>query len=289
MKPWATRLMWWVIGVMLLVSMVGCVLYYGQDKILFHPSHYILDDTRSSEVGRVRLEYATADGKQVAYYQPPNGDGDPAAMPRRLWLMFCGNASLALDLNFLAIPPVGEEDNAGSQGVAFLFVEYPGYGECQGKSSRVGIHRNVAASMTELAGHLGTEPEEVWQRAACFGHSLGAAVAMETAAGHGVEDVVVVSPFLSIEAMAARLTAAPVSGWIRHNFDNATALDKVATFDGADVHIFHGEIDPVIPVTMGRALAERHPEVITYREIPNTGHNDIMGKLVGDLRRLFYR
>jgi hypothetical protein len=268
----------------MVLGMLGCVFYYAQEKVVFHPGEYSPNDERLTKVGWQRLEFATEDGDQVAYYKSPGSD--VAEAPDKLWLMFCGNASLTLDNNFLAQEPIGDR---GQESVGFLFIEYPGYGECEGRASRAGIHRSVAASVTRLGKHLTLESEVLWERAACFGHSLGAAVAMESAAEHGIEDVIVVSPFTSIEGMASRITGVPVSSWIRNNFSNEVALAKVVTFEGADVHLFHGGQDRVIPVTMGRSLAQAHPEVVIYREIEGKGHNDILSHLVGDIRSLFYR
>lgn len=276
--------MWWLLAVVLSIGMLGCVFYYAQEKIVFHPSRYNDDDTRTRADGWKRIEFVSEDGDQVAYYKPPPG----GEMPRRLWLMFCGNASLTLDNRFLAELP-GADYYDGTFPVGFLFVEYPGYGECEGRPSRKGIHRNVAGSVDNLSKHLGVSPEELWKNTECFGHSLGAAVAMESAATHGVEKVVAVSPFTSIEAMAARIAGVPSSSWIRNNFDNQAALDKVAGFDGAEVYIFHGSEDRIIPVKMGRTLGESHPEVVRYEEIEDTEHNDILGKIKDDLRALLFR
>ena len=285
MKRWIKKLMWWAIGAVMVVGMLGCVFYYAQEKVVFHPSEYVANDARFHQPGWEHLEFSTEDGDQVAYYKSPTDDA--SAEPKRLWLMFCGNASLTLDNNFLAKPPVGEWE--GEKSVGFLFIEYPGYGECEGRPGREGIHRNVEASVVALSEHLSLEPKVLWERAECFGHSLGAAVAMETAAKHGIEDVVAVSAFTSIEGMASRITGVPVKRWIRNNFSNVDALAKVATFEGADVRIFHGDEDRIIPVTMGRTLAEAHAEVVTYREIEGKEHNDILAHLVGDIRRLFFR
>lgn len=277
--------MWWAIGVVMLALMLGCVFYYAQEKVVFHPSKYEPNDARFHQTGWEHLEFSTEDGAQVSYYKSPPGSA--SVVPQRLWLMFCGNASLTLDNNFLAKPPVGDWE--GEESVGFLFVEYPGYGECEGRPSRQGIHRNVEASVVSLSEHLSVKPEALWERAECFGHSLGAAVAMEAAAEHGIKTVVAVSPFTSIEEMAARIAGVPVKSWIRNNFSNLDALAKVATFEGAQVHIFHGEQDRAIPVTMGRTLADLHPDVVTYREIEGKGHNDILARLVSDIRRLFFR
>lgn len=276
--------MWWIIGILVSFVMAGWVLYFVQDKIVFHPSRYPNDYAMPAGARRVRLEFLTEDGVQFAYYQPPQETS--ATAPDRLWLMFCGNSSLTLHNTFLAEPPSGADS---SSSVGFLFVEYPGYGECAGKPSREGIHRSVEAAVRALAKHLGLSTDILWQRGGCFGHSLGAAVALETAAEHHVKNAVVVSPFKSIEAMAARMSGAPVRGLVRHNFDNEVALQKISRLEAADVHLFHGVNDNIIPVEMARELAAAHPDVVTYHEIADTRHNDILAKVTDHLRALLFR
>ena len=37
--------------------------------------------------------------------------------------------------------------------------------------------------------------------------------------------------------------------------------------------IIHGEADEVVPVAMGRALAQSFPAMITYHELPDVTHS----------------
>jgi pimeloyl-ACP methyl ester carboxylesterase len=39
------------------------------------------------------------------------------------------------------------------------------------------------------------------------------------------------------------------------------------------VTIVHGDADEIVPVAMGRALAQSFPAMITYHELPGVTHN----------------
>jgi hypothetical protein len=52
------------------------------------------------------------------------------------------------------------------------------------------------------------------------------------------------------------------------------------------LRIFHGADDDVIPPTMGRALAQRHPGWATHREIVGADHVDVIGEASIELNGL---
>ena len=82
----------------------------------------------------MELNYETSEGKQLAYYVPPR-DESFSGVPR-VWVLFPGNASLALDwLKFIALAP--ERDDA------FLLMDYPGYGGCEGSPSPASIQESA--------------------------------------------------------------------------------------------------------------------------------------------------
>jgi pimeloyl-ACP methyl ester carboxylesterase len=39
------------------------------------------------------------------------------------------------------------------------------------------------------------------------------------------------------------------------------------------VTIVHGDADEIVPVAMGRALAQSFPAMVTYHELPGVTHN----------------
>ena len=76
---------------------VVLLLLLFQDRMIYHPRPYA-EDPAGRYPGIVALQYQTGQGRQQAYYMPPA----QGALPGRLWVVFPGNASRALDwVNFL--------------------------------------------------------------------------------------------------------------------------------------------------------------------------------------------
>ena len=91
-----------------------------------------------------------------------------------------------------------------------------------------------------------------------IGHSLGSAVAIDFAAHHRVQRVVAISPFTTLREEAGRLVGRPLSRLLIESYDNRAAIVELRRRNPAvKMAIFHGTQDNVIPVHMGRELAQR--------------------------------
>jgi len=222
------------------------------------------------------LEYRGDGGERlVAYYvEPANG-----ADPERLWVMFHGNLSTALDwLDFVETVP---DDAAG-----FLLVDYPGYGVCEGKPSRAGIVAGGEAAYAALARHLGTTTADLDERANAMGFSLGAAAAMEFAVRHPVRRVVLLAPFTSLKAMADGIATPALSWLLRDRYDNMARLAELANREAPpDVHIFHGTADDIIPFAMSERLAASAPSVATLHPVERADHNWLLEAARDDVKK----
>ena len=184
--------------------------------------------------------------------------------------MFHGNASLALDCLYL-LDPVPDR-TAG-----YLMIDYPGYGECAGNPTPEVILDSSEKAMAALAEKLKADPKALFGHLNVFGYSLGASAALQLAARHPVERVVLIAPFTSLPDMARRVVGWPMCLLLRHRFDNRTRLAELArqpTRPG--VTIFHGDRDGVVPVQMGRELAAMVPGWIQYHEILGADHIDVL-------------
>ena len=61
---------------------------------------------------------------------------------------------------------------------------------------------------------------------------------------------------------------------LRERFDNLQALTTLAQRPVPPaVTIVHGDADEIVPVAMGRALAQSFPTMITYHELSGVTHN----------------
>ena len=246
------------------------VLTAFQNRLLYHPRPYPADWLQEfAETGGIRLAYTTSEGGQTAFYRPPTSG---ISVPRRLWLCFTGNGSLALEWEFLAGQPHPDD--------ALLMVDYPGYGLCAGSPTPARIQENAVAALKSL---VATKFDGRTPALGLAGHSLGAAAALLAAQELTADRLLLLAPFTSLMDMADHLFFPPLGLLVRHRYDNLSALAQ-AKGSPASVLIFHGELDEVIPVAMGRRLAESQPATTRFIAVPDATHNDVFEIAGRDLR-----
>ena len=230
--------------------------------MIYHPRPYDATYAQSLPPDGVEIEYQLPTGKQTAYYIPGHD-----AIPQRLWLAFCGNGSLALDWTTIL-------HGYPRNGDAFLLVDYPGYGKNAGYATIDGMRGSTEAALRKLSERLNTGDEQV---ALCtIGHSLGAAVALDFAAHHLVRRIVLISPFTTLREEAACMVGGPLSHLLIENCDNRRNLAAALRRNpDVQVAVFHGGDDEVIPMRMGRELAQRVPGA-NFFPIEGGDHVDVL-------------
>lgn len=245
------------------------ILFFGQHKLIWLPRSYGPAYPLALPKHAVELNYSTSQGRQCAFYLPPAAD--PSAMPGRVWVLFGGNGSLALDwTDFIAQDPERRD--------GFLLVDYPGYGRCQGSAEPASIEESSEKALAALENHLQMKPGELDPKLDVLGHSIGAAAALQFAVHHPVRRVVLLSPFTSLRAMAQRTVGWPLCWLLRHNFDNRARLAELAARPSPpQVTIFHGTDDTLIPMKMGQSLAAMFPKITTFHAVPGATHDSIVG------------
>jgi pimeloyl-ACP methyl ester carboxylesterase len=258
--------------VAIIFLILAAFLFLAQRRLMYfsrkYPAGFIQGQTSQ---GLVPVKYETSRGTQWVYYRPPAAAG-PGTMPDSIWVLFGGNGSLALD--WLMFLPTGANLRAG-----LLFVDYPGYGECDGATTRAAINESLAAVVPALAVAWKVPPAEIARRLSVAGHSLGAAVALEFAQLHPVRDIVLIAPFTSMKDMARRSFGWPLCEVLLDRYDNRASLDVLAARSPRPgLRIYHGAADMLIPADMSRELAQRHPGWANYRSFPGRDHMDVVNQ-----------
>jgi pimeloyl-ACP methyl ester carboxylesterase len=215
--------------------------------------------------GESLLEATSARGDRVVALLCPAADplGRPleAARDRPVMMLFHGNAESAANV-------AGVARLFAEKGVNVVVSEYPGYGMSSGKPGESAIYAGVDA----LIETLRTRPDIDVTRLVPIGWSLGAAVAIDTAARHPTRGVVALSPFTSIPAVARRtLWFFPVGLLARHRFDN---LAKIPTLR-VPIFLSHGRHDGIIPFEMAEELERAATTPVTTRWL-DADHNDLL-------------
>lgn len=249
-----------------LVLLTSC-----QSKLIYFPRPYGADPTAkwSTETHGKPIEFTTSQGRQRAFLQ-----GDLKS-PRNLWIVCGGNGTVALDWSEWLQKHAPPED-------AYLLVDFPGYGDCEGYPNPARIRESLRAAVPLATKALGwADPNPAQLR--FFGHSLGAAACMIGATEFKIQRGVLLAPFTSTMDMANVVTGLPVGFLVTHRFDNEARLAELAARGPGEVIILHGSDDESIPVTMGRKLAEQQKDVVHFIEIPGGRHNTIQDQNAGDL------
>lgn len=250
-----------------------------QSSLIYHPrpNPSGMAERFEKERGQ-RLIYRTSEGIQTAWYRPPYR-GQQTHAP--LWIAFSGNGSLALDwMDFT--------DIAGGR-FAWLMIDYPGYGECEGKPTPEAIRQSSMGALKQLAMQLKVPREILVSRCAVIGHSLGAAAALMAAEDLGIHRGILISPFTSMTDMCREVLGWPFCLLNLRQFDNRQTLAAASRHPDAQFTIYHGIDDRLIPMRMSVELASAHPGKVILHPSAG-GHNDVVqniqAQLQSEMRRL---
>jgi fermentation-respiration switch protein FrsA (DUF1100 family) len=150
----------------------------------------------------------------------------------------------------------------------FLF-DYRGYGESLSSPSEEGLYADARGARAVVRARG-------WDRDGLllYGRSLGAAVALHSAAEDPVSGLVLEAPFTTLMD-AARfhypVLSHLVTPWLRDRYDNVSKIRAVT----CPVLFIHGDRDPVAPIAMGWQLFDAAAGPKWFRTVPGSGHNDL--------------
>ncbi len=247
--------------ILLLLSVV-LLLVSCQSKLIYMPRHYEASLLRGIDARP--LSYETSQGKQTAWVHPAKATGDSL-----VWLVFCGNGTVALDWVDYFTAPKQRQDT-------YLLFDYPGYGQSEGQPTPSSIKESVVKLIPALALELKTTEKALRPRLRVFGQSLGCASALMAVEEHHISGGVLIAPFTTMKDMARQVVGWPLCEVLHHRFNNVAALERLENREGLHLTILHGSADEMIPVAMGRTLGQGFPRIVSFEEVPGARHNQIL-------------
>ena len=235
-----------------------------QSKLIYFPRPYAPGTTsewREKTAGKP-IDFKTSQGKQRAFLQ------GNLKSPRNLWIVCGGNGTVALDWSEWLERHAPKQD-------AWLLVDFPGYGDCEGSPSPSRIRETFRTGVPLAFREIGWPAKPDSNKLRFFGHSLGGAACLIAATEFGIQRGVLIAPFTSTMDMTRQVTGLPLGFLVWHRFDNSARLAELAARGPGEVIILHGTDDEVIPVSMSSTLAARQKEIVRLSEIPGGRHNTI--------------
>ncbi|MGH8673246.1 MAG: alpha/beta hydrolase [Burkholderiales bacterium] len=211
------------------------VVYLAQDSLIFYRQP--LPDARRAEIARrfpavSEVTIPSADGAKLHGWlvKPQNNARAP------LVVYFGGNAEEVSHM----LEAIGDPARGDTPGVAWLVVNYRGYGASEGAPSE----RSLIADALAQYDYASRLPDIDAERILAFGTSLGSGVAVQLAAQRPVRAVILVSPFDSLAAVAKRYYwYLPVDWMLKHRFDSIALAPQMKQ----PLLCFIAERDEVIP------------------------------------------
>lgn len=227
-------------------------LFLLQESLLF-PRGAAIAPAYSLPERAERATLATAGGDRLV------GALLPAAEPSRgLLLGFGGNAWNADDLLVFLARRAPDHD--------IVVFHYRGYAPSEGRPSEAALCSDAVLVHDWAVGRLAP------RRVVAVGLSLGTAVAAHLAASRPLDGLVLVTPFDSIEAIAAeRYFWAPVRALLRHPFRAAERLRGLEV----PVAVITAEDDRIVPRARSEALIGALARPVLVATVPGGSHNGI--------------
>ena len=239
-----------------------------QRQLIFIPDARV--DVTPAAVGLefVQIAIPLGEGSVLSAWWLPSADTESAVV-----LYLHGNdGNLARELHRLQV--------LHSFRLPILAIDYRGYGRSSGPfPSEAQVYEDAVSAWTFLVQVQRIEP----RRIIIYGHSLGAAIAVELGLRRGPACAVVLdSAFTSMTDMARReYRWIPVNLFLDQHFD---VLLKIGWLE-APIVLVHGRADREVPFEMSERLyaAAQPPKRLLL--IEGGGHEDAMEKAVEPLQR----
>jgi hypothetical protein len=247
---------WITIVALVLVAGLASYLCYPwiENFFVFYP-HRALEAMPEGMGLQYRDAYFEAEnGETLHGWYFPNRNEGPV-------ILFChgnaGNISHRLD----------HVSGLLAKGLRVFIFDYRGYGKSRGSPSEKGIYRDGAAAHDYLTQREDIPPDFIVP----YGHSLGAAVAIEIALQRKVKALILESAFTSLREMAGSMALFRLfSAFLPNHYDNLEKLPRARV----PVLVMHGEADELVPFSMGEKLYQAARAPRFFYPIKGAAHND---------------
>ena len=216
--------------------LIGVVLYFMQDFLIFHPKKLTADYKYSFDIPFREVNVAVDDEKNISIVQFII----PDSLRKGIVLYFHGNRQ---NINRYAKHATQFTKN----GYEVWMMDYPGFGKSTGDRSEKVLYED-ALLVYNMA--MKVEPLE---RIVIYGKSLGTGIAAQLASKRECRNLMLETPYYSMDALGRHyFFIFPVMPMSKYTLPTYEYLELTKA---KSITIFHGTRDGVIPYKHARRLA----------------------------------
>jgi uncharacterized protein len=250
---------------LLIVYVVICaLLFFFQTRRLFFPDPQVTETPKTYGLQYEEVNLPVADSGNL------NGWWIPAAKPDAPVILYLHGNGANISAN------AEQAHRLRELGFSVFLFDYRGYGKSSGPfPAEQRLYEDAEQAWKYLVKTRHVEPKKLL----IYGHSLGGAIAIETASHHPeVAGLIVESSFTSMLDMAQRVpwTAYfPTNLLLTQRFDSFSKVPNLKM----PVLFIHGQVDRTIPYEMSEKNYAVTPQPKQLLLIPNGDHDNdaIMG------------
>ncbi len=237
-----------------LYLMIGSLIYFFQEKLLFLPTVLEQDYQFEFQSPFEELFFKTDEDAVI------NALHFKAESPKGILLYFHGNAG---DLSRWG--KLTEYFVALNYDV--LVMDYRTYGKSSGKLSERAFYEDAEYCYNYLLKDY-SESEIT-----LYGRSLGTGIASYVASKHNPRQLILETPYFSIQDVAKdRFPVFPVKPLLKYRFPTFEYLKETS----CPITIIHGTDDSVVPYASGKKLGDLHLENLNFVTIEGGQHNNLV-------------
>ena len=220
--------------------LIGLLLYYFQDKILFHPEKITRDFEFNFSQPFRELNIPVDNDKNLNVVQFTVAD----SLRKGVVLYFHGNRK-----NVTRYAPFAGDFTRN--GYEVWMMDYPGYGKSTGERNEQVLYDD-AMRVYQIASK-NFSPDSI----IIYGKSLGTCIATQLASVRSCKRLILETPYYSLDALAKRyFFIYPVRPMTDYTFPTYKFLPAVK----APVTFFHGTKDGTIPYNHSKRLLKLKPD-----------------------------
>lgn len=245
----------WIRILVIIYCIIGIILYYLQDYILFHPVQVSTKKSYGFDVRHkeVNIPYSTTSTINIVQFLAND------SIPKGVVLYFHGNKK---NISWYAkFAPYFT-----THAYEVWMIDYPGFGKSTGPFTEQNLY-DWAFTLYKLA-RAKYEPRNI----IIYGKSMGTGIASQLASIRNCRHLILETPYYDMPSIINNyLPIYPVNKMIHYRLPTYKYLQDVT----APVTVFHGTDDWIIPYRNAKRLKPYLKPRDTFLTIKGGSHNDL--------------